>query len=409
MILASPSVLPSTAALNPRRIMQTKQSPARAPAFHSIAYAMIFTSHGRRGLFHFACCEAGHSNRMMATKGSLPLLRLSLLLITCLATPCDAMSATLDDAAAKLASEINAKLPAGVPFSCKFVNLSSISEVDAARLEQSLREAWRPGCAATNSSDAAGAEIAVTFSENWKEFVWTARIQMSTGVTVLVETSPRVPAGNSAPGAMPLALRAEKIWEGPQRILDFTAVKSPPDTQEHWLLTDEGVVLRLVGRTIVSQLQLSRSAPVSREPLGDLANQGPNIQADFSGKICTISPDTFSVTECHPAPSAGGAAAPAVNRNIRQRGNQSPFVEGACPFVRPTLASGSGDYTQRDFIQLFDGNSVTSDSNGNPVSAPLFFPGPVTGISGAEDLGIVVHNLDSGNYEAYRVYISCAK
>jgi hypothetical protein len=134
------------------------------------------------------------------------------------------------------------------------------------------------------------------------------------------------------------------------------------------------------------------------------------VQATFSGKICMISPDNFAVTECHPAPPAGDATPERVaSRNIRQRGNQSPFVEGACPFVRPVLASGGGDYTEKDFVQLFDGSGATADSDGNPVSAPLFFAGPVTNISGADDLGIVVHNLDSGNYEAYRVYISCAK
>ena len=368
---------------------------------------MIFVGHGRRGTLSFALREAGRSNRMMAAEKFLLPFRVSLFLIACFMIPGILLGGTLDDTAAKLAAEISAKLPAGAQSSCKFVNLSSVPAADAARLEQSLREALRSVCAIDATHDA---EITITLSENWKEFVWTAQIQTSSGVTVLLETSPRAPSGNNAPGAMPLALRAEKIWEGPQRILDFTAVKSPPDTREYWLLTDEGAVLRLVGRTIISQLQLSRSAPPSRDPVGSLINQGEDVQTNFSGKICTISPENFSVTECHPAPPAGdGAAAQSSNQNIQQRGNQSPFVEGACPFVRPVLASGGGDYTEKDFIQLFDGSATTDVANGNPVSAPVFFAGPVTSISGAEDLGIVVHNLDSGNYEAYRVYISCAK
>jgi hypothetical protein len=346
----------------------------------------------------------------MASERSLLSFRISLVLITCLAIPSILLGGTLDEAAAKLASEVSAKLPAGAPSSCKFVNLSSVPAADAARLEQSFRDALRPWCATATTRDAARVEIIITLAENWKEFVWTAQIQMSAGAAVLVETSPRAPSSNDAPGAMPLALRAEKIWEGPQRILDFTSVKSPPDTHEYWLLTDEGVVLRLVGRTTVSQLQLSRSAPPSRDPIGDLMNQGGDVQANFSGNICTISPDNFTVTECHPAPLAGGATATQdAGRNIRQRGNQSPFVEGACPFVRPVLMSGGGDYTEKDFVQLFDGSAAKADSNGDAVSAPLFLAGPVTSISGAEDLGIVVHNLNSGDYEAYRVYISCAK
>ena len=108
-----------------------------------IACAIIFLSWSRRGQFPFARCEAGHSNRMMAAERSLLHLRVSLFLISFLAIPGILLSSTLDDAAAKLASEISSKLPAGVQASCKFVNLSSLPALDAARLDQSFRDALR--------------------------------------------------------------------------------------------------------------------------------------------------------------------------------------------------------------------------------------------------------------------------
>jgi hypothetical protein len=335
--------------------------------------------------------------------------RALLLFITLVAASSAALGGTLDDAAGKLAAEIGSRMPAGTKARCEFANLSSLAPEEAAQLERSLRGALRPWCVDESVADAA--DIRVTLSENWKEFVYAAQIRTTAGAIVLLETSPRMPRSNGAAGAMPLTLRAEKVWEGPQRLLDFTALKSQSGAEEYWLLTEEGVVLRLVGRTIVSQLQLSRTAPASRDLQGALTQAAQGVQATFAGKTCTISPDAFRVTECHPtSPEEGnGAAGSAPDRNVRQRGSQSPFVEGACPFVRPILASGGGDYTEKDLVQLFDGSDSPANFPGTPVSTPIFLSGPVLKISGTGDLGIVVHNLDSENYEAYRVYISCAR
>lgn len=335
--------------------------------------------------------------------------RALLLFITLVTASSVALGITLEDTAGKLAVEIGSRMPAGTKARCEFANLSSLPPEEAARLERSLREALRSWCVDESTPDTA--DIRVTLSENWKEFVYTAQIRTTGGAIVLVETSPRIPRSNGAAGAMPLTLRAEKVWEGPQRLLDFTALKSQSGPEEYWLLTEEGVVLRLVGRTIVSQLQLSREAPASRDPQGDLTQAGQDVQANFAGKTCTISPDAFRVTECHATSldEGNGAAGSAPNRSVRQGGSQSPFVEGACPFVRPILASGGGDYTEKDFVQLFDPSDSPANSPGTPISTPIFFSGPVMKISGTADLGIVVHNLDSENYEAYRVYISCAR
>lgn len=378
--------------------------------------AMIFLRLGDSGMCYVKIREAGRGNLIMASKPSTLLFRAILFFLASFGISGVARAGALDDSVMKLADEIGAKMPPGTQASCEFANRSSVSAEDAAQIEQSFREALRTWCVATSAQNAASVELTVTLSENWKELVWTAQIRTGSGTIVLVETSPRSAKSQGAPGAMPLALRAEKIWEGPRRVLDFATLppQSPAAPPEFWLLTDDGVVLRQVGGTIVSQLQLPRSVPLSRDPLGDLTKNSQDIRASFSGKVCTISSESFSVTECHPGSStsrnSGDTGAPlAADSIVRQRGNQSPFVEGTCPFVRPVLATGRGDYTEKDFVQLFDPDGSRSDSDGIPVSAPIFFAGPVLDISGAEDLGIVVRNLESENYEAYRIFISCSR
>jgi hypothetical protein len=376
---------------------------------------MILLRVGDSGMSYVKIREAGRGNSIMAPKPSTIFFRAILFFLASFGISGAARASALDDSAMKLVDEIGAKMPPGAQATCEFANVSSVPAEDAARLEQSFREALRSWCIPAPAQNAASIELSVTLSENWEELVWTAQIRTGGAIIVLLETSPRTSKSQGAPGAMPLALRAEKIWEGPRRILDFAALQpqSPAAPPEFWLLTDDGIVLRQVGGKIISQLQLPRSVPLSRDPLGDLTKNGQDVRASFSGKVCTISSESFSVTECHPgssAPNSGDAGAPsAADSIVRQRGNQSAFVEGACPFVRPALGSGRGDYTEKDFVQLFDADVSRTDAAGTPVSAPVFFAGPVLDISGAEDLGIVVHNLESENYEAYRIFISCSR
>jgi hypothetical protein len=389
-------------------------SRRRRPARHNRC-AMILLRLGDCGMSYAKIRKARRGNLIMASKPSTLFFRAILFFLASFGISGAARGAALDDSAMKLADEIAAKMPPGTQASCEFANLSSVSAEDAAQIEQSFREALRSWCIAPTAQNAASVELSVTLSENWKELVWTAQIRTSGTTIVLLGTSPRTAKSQGTPGAMPLALRAEKIWEGPRRILDFATLQpqSPAAPPEFWLLTDDGVVLRQVGGKIISQLQLPRSVPLSRDPAGDLTKNGQDVRASFSGKVCTISSESFSVTECHPgssAPNSSDAGAPsAADLIVRQRGNQSAFVEGACPFVRPVLGSGRGDYMERDFVQLFDPDGSRADAAGIPVSAPIFFAGPVLDISGAEDLGIVVHNLESENYEAYRIFISCSR
>jgi hypothetical protein len=370
---------------------------------------MIFSRPGCREELFVQHRTAGPCTSMMAVEQSKPPRRAILFLLVLFGIPSPLRSATLDDSAMKLAGEIGATLPSGAQASCEFLNISSASADDAARIEQTLREAMGHWCAPASARDTASIDVIVTLSENWKEFVWTAQIRTSNGTLFLLETSARVPNSQDAPGAMPMALRAEKMWEGPQRILAFASPQLPLDQQELWLLTEEGVVLRESGGKVISQLQLPRSLPPSRDPIGGFTRNDKDIQATFSGKVCTISAETFSVTECHAAPPPAVLMDPAV----RSWGSQFTYIESTCPFVHPILASGRGDYRERDVVQLFEATGLRSNAAGTPISAPIFFGGPVMNISeaisGSGNSGILVHDLESGNYEAYQIIISCAK
>lgn len=67
------------------------------------------------------------------------------------------------------------------------------------------------------------------------------------------------------------------------------------------------------------------------------------------------------------------------------------------------LATGSGDYTQPDWVQAF-----SLKPPGLAISNKLDFPGPVLALRGGSGLSrAIVRNLKTGNYEAYN--LSCGK
>jgi hypothetical protein len=75
------------------------------------------------------------------------------------------------------------------------------------------------------------------------------------------------------------------------------------------------------------------------------------------------------------------------------------------------LATGKGDWTQADFVQAYE-----MDTSGRAAAvltgSPVAFAGPVmalwwTGTNGGARA--VVHNLKTGNYEAWVVTASCGR
>jgi hypothetical protein len=73
--------------------------------------------------------------------------------------------------------------------------------------------------------------------------------------------------------------------------------------------------------------------------------------------------------------------------------------------TRLFLATSGQDYTQTDSLQVFQ---IAESGNAVPVSVELEFPGPIMALhSAGEGPRAVVRNLATGNYEAYRLSISC--
>jgi len=324
-----------------------------------------------------------------------------------------ARSGTLEDSARELARKIADALPAGSEVAIEVRNLSSLAAGEVTNVERTLRAELRNRGLRSPSDGGVTLGVRVTLSENVKGFVWSAEIRRDVPRVMLLAF--RKPLENRiASDAMPMILRSEKFWEGPQRILDATIANSSNGDPLLLLLTSDELLIRKVGNDEVSTVQVPPAQSVARDPAGALTQDGNRIVVRFAPQICSIDIDARTLIECHPADGPPGGRVfekleLALPHPVHfEMGGRSGPVQSSCRGGQLFLAGGPGDYTEPDTIQLFESTVAGGVITERPLSDFLHFAGPVTALQCVGPTPtVVVHNLQTGNYEAYRISISC--
>jgi len=360
--------------------------------------------------------EARRSTPMMAADRSTLSCRAILFLFVSLGLPSLARPATLEDSAKELAREIAVALPPQENVSYEIRNISSLQPGEVARIEQSLKaELQESGVRLTSS----GAEITVvvTLSENIKNLVWTGEIHKGDASQVVLIAPERSSENRAFSKAMPVTIRSEKFWEGPERILDAGEVSNGAGKSWLVLLLQDGLRIQDKQTGSASKIEITSVQSASRDPWGNLNFDpvGNTIAFFLSPRVCTMNLETPDLSGC--ATAEGTSAGPLPRRfpvmfDLSPPGSPPPG-KGTVIEMRPVcggasqfLATGARDYTQTDSVQVFQ----TESTGAVAVSTELDFPGPITALHAiAETPRAVVRNLATGNYEAYRLSLSCGQ
>ena len=87
-------------------------------------------------------------------------------------------------------------------------------------------------------------------------------------------------------------------------------------------------------------------------------------------------------------------------------GSDLVATKNACGSDAVILSTGPRDYTSFDYVQAFGISGVDA----NPIGSRTEFSGPITSFwesLNGDTARVVVHNLKSGNYEAYEITLTC--
>lgn len=338
------------------------------------------------------------------------------ILIALIGIPSLASSATLEDSARELAEKIVAALPPRENTRFEIRNLSALPAADVARIEQALRVELQ-GHGIQVSSTGAGASVLVTLSENFQSLVWSGEVRKGEISQVVFVLAERFGITGDAPGAMPVTIRSEKFWEGPGRILDAAELSDGAGKSWAAVLLPDGLLIQDRRTGQASTIGIASNQSVSRDPWGVLnfTPLGNTVAIFLAPRVCTVNVETQKLEGCLP-PDGSAAAPPAaalpVMIDVAPPGTP-PTGKGTLIEMKPVcggakqfLATSARDYTQKDSLQVFQEDG----SAGIALSSEINFPGPITGLHAASDIPrVVVRNLSTGNYEAYRLSFSCGQ
>jgi hypothetical protein len=350
----------------------------------------------------------GRSTPMTGIERSNLSYRAILMLFVLLGTPMAARSATLDDSAKELAGKIAAALPEAKTVALDVRNISSLTLDEVARVTQTLKTELQDRSIHAPADGAAAVSVAVTLSENLRNSVWTAEIGQGNVSRVVLVIVPRSSEQRGVSHVMPIVLRDEKFWEGSERILDAGIIPDLKGGAWRVLLLPDGVMIQEVGGGVASKVEIPSAQRSTRDPTGSLALLGNAVVARLEPQVCTVILDTRTIAECHSAFAPASARDPVDLAPLDTSVPQSRIllVRNRCGQNQQFLVTGAGDDTQEDSIQLYE----TQGSRSFPVSNPLNFAGAVVALHAHEADSIatgIVRNLETGNYEAYRLFISC--
>jgi hypothetical protein len=378
---------------------------------------MISGSLGRRVELFFVCREARRSTPMMAAARSIRSCRSILFLFAMLGAPIAARSDTLEDSARELARKIAASLPARSDVSLAIQNSSSLVPEEVAQIERALNAELPDRGVGKSATGFVRALVAVTLSENLKSFVWTAEIHAFDTDKVVFTIIPR-PIGNRVvPSAMPLTIRSERFWEGPEHILDAGEISNGAGKSWLVLLLPVGLQIQDKQTGSASTFEIASNQSASRDPWGNLNFEqiGNTIGFFLSPRVCTVNLETPNLDGC--LPTSGSAEGSPASRlpvmfDTAPPGPPPPGkgtiieMRSLCGLANQFLATSARDYTQMDSLQVFQ----TESAGAVAVSTELDFPGPITALHAVSDTPrAVVRNLTTGNYEAYRLSFSCGQ
>jgi hypothetical protein len=344
---------------------------------------------------------------------STPSLRATLAFLFFLSAPNLVRCGQLDDAAHDLARKIAVVIPAHANVSYEIRNSSSLRPDDVAKIGQEITTDLQARGFSVSAAGDAQIKLIVTLSESWRDFVWIASILGADTSENVIVAVPRLAAESASGSAMRATLRAEKFWEGPERILDAVQGTGPDGrtTITVLLLADKLEVQEPAGK-----FEVPVARPLARDPIGKLSSVEVGAPTWFLGPqgLCKVDLDMRGSPEC---PANDGIDAPITGRypmmlDLRP-GGPGPAGKGmeltvstACGGSSQFLATSDRDDTQTDTVQVFE----TETSGPVAISAELDFPGPVLALHSAPDASrAVVRNLTTGNYEAYRLSVSCGK
>ena len=298
-------------------------------------------------------------------------------------------------------------------------NMSSLGADEVATIGELVRAELTKRHYQLAGAQAPDANLIVTLSEGTEGYLIVAQVQHGPRVKaeqVAVVSISRVAKKAERSGGV--LLEQMRMWDQPGAILDFAlpavAAGATPEMivlergrlafysrqQDQWELGQAETITPTRSWLRAEQGHIDISQGLA---MGSAGLPGIECKGDFAN------PQTIHCAFASEETQAWLRGDSALPKGL-DIGGEAMNVGLACDGRAVVLATGTGDWTQADFVQAYemDATGLAATLTGNPIE----FAGPVTSLWATGASGVaraVVHNLKTGEYEAYIVTASCGR
>jgi len=288
-------------------------------------------------------------------------------------------------------------------------NISSLNAADGAAIRQALEVELTQRRFRLVPATSAEAKVVVTLSEGVSGYIWVAQVGGGAAEQTVILPVSRTEASTKDAASGSLVLEAKLVWQQAGKFLDFAELSAPvgfssmlvilePDRLAYYHSTDA------VNWQFWQRVPISPANPWPRDLRGSVSGDSGDVS--LPSVRCTGALDPAKV-QC--APDRGRSTSVKVKIPGHEE-SESVLLPDRCGEESIVLSTGNGDWTEPDSIQgyLLPG----LDQNARVSGAPIQMQGPVISLScdlkqsGAH---AIVHNLKTGNYEAYVVTATCGR
>jgi len=294
-------------------------------------------------------------------------------------------------------------------------NMSSLSADKIAAIDEWLRTNLASRRFRFGEAEAVNTHLKVTLSEGTQGYLIVAQIRRGKDLQVAIFPVGRPEAAEKPVGGV--RLEDQLIWEQPGKVLDFALPElgAPPTL----IVLEVGRIAFYVRSQQQWQLNGSVTIPPMRPwlrvPRGylDLSRGLAETTAILSGVDCKGDfghPETIQCDFVSQQDAPWALEEEWKLKNLASAGDAA-LISLTCHGRSIALATGSGDWTETDFVQGYEVGTLKGQQ-AMASGEPLELKGPVTALWPAEASGrarAVVENLQTGSYEAHLVTATCSQ
>lgn len=314
---------------------------------------------------------------------------------------------TSADAVKQLAGKILAQVPVHSTVSLSFENRSSLDAGEAAAVRTAFEQQLLADGLEIGESET---KVRVTASEDPTRYLLIA--QMGGDIDIVSWNRPPRPATEYR-----LSIQRAAVWEQRDPILDVKLT----DGASSMLVLEPGRLVEYTKKDGAWQMDHAINpapkTPVSRDPRGQIG--GDETERWVPGRNYIDGGERgYFYTKAETATGTLLAGIDGRTRLFGQRpeplmaidnwGSDIAAIESDCGTKKQVLVTAPITDESPDHLQAFEVSAALY----SPVSEPLALPGPVTALWPSESpnqVTLVVHNSQTGMYEASRLSIACTQ